>query len=195
MFLGGLLAVSLTGCAFDGDPAEKASSNPYADVFQEELPKVKDKKVRGYLEDGKISEQEFQAVTSKLSACVSGSGITFNGYDDHGQSSFEGDPSKIANKDLQGKINACEESSGDSVVSYLYFMVKRDPSRKITDETYVNCFIRSGLVPPEFTAKDYAGGELYRLYPNEKLFEPGGEEAQAKIQNCQADPLGAYVGK
>ncbi|WP_336659620.1 hypothetical protein [Leucobacter sp. USHLN153] len=187
----------LTGCggadvANEKSDAEASFSGPYAAEFKESYEQLEDAKVKEYLRDGKISEAEFQAVSADLVACLEPQGITFKGYDEYGNSSLEGDPARVANEDLQERISECTTSTGESVVAHLYFMAKRDPGREVTEQTQVDCLIRAGVVPPEFTLEELNAGALNEMYPPEFLYEPPGEEVRTKMETCQNDPLHAY---
>ncbi len=191
-----LLAGAAAGCApAESSPREAGTpefSGPYAEEFRKTYKKTTDPELRSFLEDGKITEAEAQAVVERLRSCLAEHGITLEKRDENGSAAIlpEDGP---ASEETRARIGECSERSGDFSVLPLYYSMKRDPQKQITTETLVACLVRTGVVPEGFTVEEYESGGIDAYHPPEVLYEPAGAETLERIKTCHSDPLGSYV--
>ncbi len=191
-----LLAGWATGCSSSQPPAQpdrgQDFSGPYAERFREIYAKTTDPELRALLEDGEITEAESQVVVERLRSCLAEQGITLRTHDENGTHATitqEG----LTPAEASDRAEECSEQSGESTVLLLYFSMKRDPQNQIAPATIVECLIRAGVVPEDFTTEEYASSGIDTYHPSETLYEPAGAEVLERVTACEADPLGTRV--
>ncbi|WP_025134979.1 hypothetical protein [Leucobacter sp. PH1c] len=191
-----LLAGATAGCA-PAEPSPRKDgtpefSGPYAEEFRKTYEKTTDPELRAFLEDGKITEAESQAVVERLRTCLAEHGITLVRSDENSSEATlpEAGPARENAGEL---LQECGTQSGEFSVLPLYYSMKQDPQKQITTETLVACLVRAGVVPEGFTVKDYESGGIDAYHPPEVLYEPAGAETLERIKTCHSDPLGSYV--
>ena len=192
-------SLCLVGCASSGQASVKSETEgspnftgPYAEEFRQEYESASVDVARTYLEDGRISEAEAQAMIEDFRTCLRDRGITLDRYDAEGVL-MTGDPRKIEMGEVQETAERCSSVTGEASVLSLYFLEKRDPQNEVTPQKIVECYIRAGLVPDGFSVEEYSSGGFQELYPPEYLYEPSGEDDLKAITSCNDDPLSAFA--
>lgn len=191
-----LLAGAAAGCTPAESSPRKAGtpefSGPYAEEFRSTYEDTTDPELRSFLEDGKITEAEAQAVVERLRSCLAEQGITLEKRDENGSAAIlpEDGP---APENAHAWAIECSERSGDFSVLPLYYSMKQDPQNQASPATIVACLVRAGVVPEGFTVDEYQGNGMNAYHPPEVLFEPEGAETRERIDACHSDPLGSYV--
>lgn len=162
-------------------------SGPWAELFRDEYARAPNDEIRGYLSDEVITEAENQAVTEAFRKCMSSRGLTFDGFEFDGSYSFGF--AQVSNSDDANEIaTECEMSSGADQVSFLYHQMKLNPENRDLAPDIAACLVRAGVVPTEYTAKEYTEYHLWEQTTTDAVSAKEAENA------CQKDLAGAFRG-
>ena len=160
-------------------------TGPWAAEFSFNFAHAPSDMIREILQDGEINDMEKQAIADEFRTCLASQGVTFEDFKPDGGFDFEFEKSVGP-----GKANViaddCSKSSGVDDALSLYYMMRANPDNTDVSEAIAACLVRSGTVPPDYSAEDYR---------SQLVTEVGvgnAEEAIAATQDCEANPEGAF---
>lgn len=191
------LSLSLTACSISADVATQSStslesgmpkfSGPWAEEFRNRYSLAPNPEIQSFLADEQITEIEMQVVTENFRNCMQGNQLTFTNFDVGGGFDF-GFPENMGANKANEIADTCSSSSGVNAIIHLYYQLRSNPTNKDRSEEIVSCIIRAGIVPSNFSVKDY------RTYPITELALVDEATAVSAVQFCEADPSGTFVG-
>jgi hypothetical protein len=199
LFLFGSISLSLflTACSISADVATQSStslesgmpkfSGPWAEEFRTRYSLAPNPEIQSFLADEQITEIEMQVVTENFRNCMQGNQLTFTNFDVGGGFDF-GFPENMGASKANEIADTCSSSSGVNAIIHLYYQLRSNPTNKDRSEEIVSCIIRAGIVPSNFSVKDY------RTYPITELALVDEDTAVSAVQFCEADPSGTFVG-
>jgi hypothetical protein len=188
--------VLLSSCSSEPPPATPTASaqgvtftGPWAHEFAERYEESTSPFVRQLLRDGRLTDGELAEVTEKYRRCLQAAGITLDGQAADGGTQFSF-PLSMSADDADREANKCGSTSGEDAVAGLYFDVRRNPAHQDESAIMAACLVKKKLVPAEYDASRYAADSASGAFPF-----AGRPEADARFQECVADPLGREEGK
>lgn len=191
------LFLFLTACSSSVDVSRQSVTNlesgmpsfsgPWAEEFRTRYSLAPTPEIQSFLADEQISEIEMQAVTEKFRNCMQGNQLTFTSFDVGGGFDF-GFPETMGASTANEIADRCSSTSGVNAIIHLYYQLRSNPTNKDRSEEIVSCIIRAGIVPSNFSVKDY------RTYPITELALVDEATAVTAVQFCEADPSGTFVG-
>lgn len=199
LFLFGSISLSLflTACSISADVVTQSStslesgmpkfSGPWAEEFRTRYSLAPNPEIQSFLADEQITEIEMQVVTENFRNCMQGNQLTFTNFDVGGGFDF-GFPENMGANKANEIADMCSSSSGVNAIIHLYYQLRSNPTNKDRSEEIVSCIIRAGIVPSNFSVKDY------RTYPITELALVDEATAVSAVQFCEADPSGTFVG-
>lgn len=190
------LAVALVGCGstthVDGQPAESSSTftgevpdfaGPYAADFAHAYASTTSDFVREVLKDGQITDAEYAEMTADFTSCLADQGITFKGFDADGGFGTSNAPN---GGDTHEIVNQCSSSAGEDFIGALYSFTKTNPDNLDSATIVKDCLIRKGVVPPDYSAEEFAQDNTGRFADFGNL----SDDLQKALVSCSSDPLG-----
>lgn len=191
------LSLVISACANFSEPAVQTTVNsdanvpdfsgPWAEEFRTRYSLAPSPEIQSFLADEQISEIEMQAVTENFRNCMQGNQLTFTSFDVGGGFDF-GFPETMGASTANEIADRCSSTSGVNAIIHLYYQLRSNPTNKDRSEEIVSCIIRAGIVPSNFSVKDY------RTYPITELALVDEATAVTAVQFCEADPSGTFVG-
>lgn len=177
-----MAAVMLAGCA----PAEPEPefTGPWAAEFSSFYQKADSDFARTVLEDGVVSELEIAEVWERFRTCLSSAGVTLGdvGADGSYETTFAEDVgSDAANTATVG----CSRTSGESYIAPLYFWMLRNPQKLDESTIIVDCLLKAGVVPDNYTVERFRVDTPAQSVPLEDPID-----GPAALERCTLDPLG-----
>ena len=171
----------ISGCASSTpDSATPSLDGPWADTMLA-MSAEGDEFVASVLEDGRITDMEYQEALTRVEECYASHNATVT-YDRYG---FETVTSLDGKSDPLELMSACARADGGIVV--LFDQMRRNPDNDSEEELLAGCLARVGVVEPGFTAEDFV----------EAMTSPAGppwEESDERVEECNRDPLGTMSG-
>lgn len=129
-------------------------SGPFADEYTEAWENASSDVVRMIIEDEVISDQEWATVKENLRQCLSDNGIELTSYDDK-NGSYEARIGEQDGDTVNQFLGECEESSGEAWLARLYRSQTSNPNNIPDTQLLVDCLVRNGAVPSDYTEEDY----------------------------------------
>jgi len=191
-----VLAVALSGCtatthadspstepttAFVGEVPD--FTGPYSAQFANGYSRASTGFIREVLKDSEITDAEYAEMTSVFTSCLADQGITFGGFKPTGGFSTSVAPN---GGDTHEIVDQCSRSSGEDSIGAIYNWVKKNPDNLDGVNIIKDCLIRKGVVPPDYSADEFAQDNAGRFGDLESL----PEDLQAALVSCSSDPLG-----
>jgi len=199
MVIVGFVVTFLVGCSVTKERSSAvledgqfsaSSVSSWANEIAVERDRATDEFAREVLEDGVISEQEFQEVRDRFQRCLGAEGIAISsyGFDD----SFEFASPNPGGDRTQEVVEFCSRSSSEDVVGRLFSAMQRNPDNLDEDEIIFSCLVRSSVLPTGYSLKEFKSDSLKVTNggsPNRYPFldQKTGVEA---LRVCEYDPLG-----
>ncbi len=167
----GVAALLLSGCGAGGD-ADR-SSEAWAAVIKATAGEASSDFERKVLEDGRITDAEYNELQTRILDCLSGLGL--NGtFETDGSLTYTSTSSAPVDRD---RIQACNADNGIRTIALRDAMI-RNPSHLDEGKIMVDCLRRVQLVDSTYTAQMYQSGvDLERI------------SASPLFDECDADPL------
>lgn len=162
-------------------------TGPYATEFTNFYRDAKSKFVRTVLEDGVISDGEYAEMTQKFSTCLSGSGITFNGFDPDGGFKIPAAPN---GGDTHAIVNRCSDESGQTAIGALHDLMAINPDNQDASKVMAECLVKNDAVPKGYDAKQFREDAQGRFLEPANLPEP----LKSVLENCSKNPLNSPGG-
>jgi hypothetical protein len=196
--LAGLVAavIALTGCTGATKSASESETTaspsagdvpafegPYAAQFADYYGRAPSDFVRNVLKDGQITDAEYAEMTSDFTSCLADQGITFDGFNADGSFSTSLAPNEADTHDI---VTQCSSSSGADSIGALYSFIKTNPDNLDWATITKDCLIRKGVVPPDYSAEEFAQDNTGRFADIGNL----PEDLQKALVSCSSDPLG-----
>ncbi|GAA0441071.1 hypothetical protein [Leifsonia naganoensis] len=183
-----MACLALMACSAAQDaPPQRASgfraSGPWAAEIEREYDKATSPEVRNTLEDGVVSDREYEEMKTRYVDCLASAGVTMVTYGPAG-SEYTFAPPVTADIAHQ-KDRECSASSGEYPIGYFYTQMRVNPANEDVVPHIVECLKREGLVEKSYTVKDYAAGDF-------SFAEDG--DARATFDSCNSDPMGRLGG-
>ena len=158
---------------------------PWADELRYAYARASNEQIRDYLRDEVITEAEKQAVTEAFRNCMVSHGLTFNDFEDG--SSYRFGITGVSGADEANEIaNNCENETGVFEVVDMYFSIRDNPSKRDWSPEIVECLIRAGVVPQNYTVKQHKESWL----DDHAIVEV--HELNEADTACNKDPEGAF---
>lgn len=183
------MLIVLSGCAAGDKPAARDFPGPWgaeiAAMFNESTSDF----VRGVLEDGTISDQEYAEMRDRYGSCLAESGISFDEFAPDGSAEVTFPPN-VTPGSAHEAMGECSKSSGEYPIGALFAWMQRNPEHRDEDAIMAECLVLKGAVAAGYTAKDYALDTSSGSWP--LLDESGGRDA---LEACIDDPLGLFGGR
>lgn len=174
-----LLVASLGGCASTDVPN---FGGPWAAEFAQAYAATDNQWVRGAVEDGTISDQEYSEMVERLRSCLADVGITMTVVDN----SYRWDiPDGSTAREANDHFDACSHSVGETYIGWLYFGVRRNPDHRDESALIATCLVQKSAVPEGYDAKDYERDSEKQTFP---FTDP--ETGKSQLVACSEDPLG-----
>jgi hypothetical protein len=133
--------------------------------------------VHSILAKGSITDQDYAAVSGQYVKCMKNKGFIAHIDGPAGQATVSGGPAG-------GDGNAANASCNSdlAVIAALRGEILRNPQHQDEDSIMAACLVKKQLVPPNYTANDYAANLQSQKFPF--------STASAKFLSCASDPLG-----
>jgi hypothetical protein len=184
-----VLAAACSGPAEKEQPAETFSGEvpafdgPYADEFAQYYRTSTSDFVRQVLADEQITDAEYAEMTTQLSSCLADQGITLNSI-----SPAEGMNTSLAPNggDTHAIVDGCSTESGEDSIGALRDFMAVNPDNLDTLTITADCLVKSGTVPPGYSADDLST-DITGQFADVESLSPDLHEA---FVSCTADPLG-----
>ena len=156
---------------------------PYAAEFADFYARASSDFVREVLKDGLVTDAEFAEMTARFTSCLADQGVTFQGFDPGGGFGTSNAPN---GGDTETIVNECSHSSGQDFIGALYSFMKRNPDNLDSATITKDCLIRKGVVPPDYSAEEFAQDNTGRFADFGSL----PNDLQKALVSCSSDPLG-----
>lgn len=193
------LGASLSGCvpgddtrtsraSSDPGPSESAIaaphySGPWAEGFASAYRDAHSDFERKVLEDGKISDAEFDEMQNKLKTCLNEQGIDFTTIKSDGSFGFKLAPN-MASSTGNKIVDECDATSGFNTIGFLYLGMQRNPQNLPDNAIIARCLVKNKAVPPNFSTQDYD-----RDAPNSSFPFLDKKKGPGILAKCSTDPL------
>lgn len=186
------LLLALAGCtapAIHSTHDSPKFEGPWASEFAKDYASADSEFVRGALRDGKISEQEYSEMTTRMNKCLKDDGITFSGFDQSGGYTTKF-PQSMGPSRANELTNQCSKTSGESTIGALYHLVQANPNNIDVPSAIAACLVARGVVSAGYTGKDWtreAPAGKYSFIVDEAT-------GQAAVVDCNRDPFSKVTG-
>ena len=179
-----VLVVGIVPAGCSAQPA--GTPNPYAAEIEQAREGATTDVQRTALEDGTVSDAEFQELEQDAIRCVADLGylvsVTENGYE---LTTLDGEG--FANE-AEGELATAAQddcfAERMGAVGQVYQLMRTNPNRDDVGTLLASCLVRSGLVEPPFTGKDF----------NETFQDPPYDQDDPRFIECGQDPYAAFGG-
>lgn len=162
-------------------PKPPEFSGPYASLLTEIWQKTDSDFVRGVIEDGAVSDQEWAETSYRLEQCLQDNNIAFLGVKEDGTYGFKADGR--TQEEIEPILVDCEERSGESWINMLRLAQQTNPSNEPPEAIVRECMLRIGVVEKPYSAEEYLSDQETLDFPLSKD-GPGMDGFWA----CNADP-------
>lgn len=154
---------------------------PYADQLDSAYRTSGTSLQREVLEDGNVTELEYRRVMDDFDSCLTGFGFREFSYTLEGE--FEQlPPEGMPTEDALAVHQACLKAKvGD--VDALFTQMRSNPQNVETAELMSECYVRVGVVPPDYSAEDYVRDGMSGTMPF--------DDQDPKVRACDSDPQNA----
>ena len=190
-----LFSICLTSCSTDSERLSANSGSPipnfsgaWAQEFRhayEELAPTDE--IRSYLADEKISDAELATVLGKFRGCLEAQGISVTDLGER-NSELSWDPSIPHDEKWPDSVyDPCAKETGYDAIFPLYLAMKSNPNNEDLTKEIVACYVRAGIVAPDFSVEDY------RRSPVTEFPGLGQEKGRERLEKCNSDPKISYA--
>ena len=161
-------------------------AGPWSAEFEAAYEEAGDPFVRGVLEDGVVTDQEYAEMFEAFSSCMAAVGVTLREAPeaDGGGISYTFPDSVTADEAHEAEVR-CSSESGEYPIGALYHMVRRNPENLDEHEIVWECMIAQKIVAASYSIEDFA-----RDWDESTLPFAGDETASEAFRMCVNDPLG-----
>ncbi|MBM7826324.1 hypothetical protein [Microbacterium aurum] len=182
--LGAITIALASGCAStdgdghastNGDSGMPSFSGPFAAEYQEAWQRSETDAVRGVLQDGHISDQEWSQVLQSLKDCLSSQGITVTSYNEK-DGSYESNVGEVDGDSANASMGKCEVQSGEPWIGRLYRAQTSNPENIPETQLLTDCLVRNHAVPESYTVEKYLEDAPTMKFP---FIDEGGEQTFA----------------
>lgn len=157
---------------------------PYAAEYREAYRTLRSEDGRAIIADENITEAEYAEMVSAYGACLESFGIRFRGYNPDFSHDYDL-PEGERHEDGENRLNECAARTGEREINYLYSSALKNPDHLDRGTLEVACFIREGLVSPDYTVNQWQKDNISREFPIIRS-----DKSAADLDRCRRDPLG-----
>lgn len=188
----GVALMTVTGCVADARPTATPTVDPAphfdgpwaAEFAQAYASTSSDSLDRKILRTGQVTDQDYAAVSNAFVTCMAGKGF-------HAVITGPSGAGEVTNATPQNQdaVQAAEKICDPpfAVISALRGAILANPEHLNENDIVTACLVKKRLVPPSYTAKDYASDLATQKFPFD-INSP-------TFMSCTADPLGLQSGK
>jgi hypothetical protein len=194
--LAALGLVTLSACATPGSSdnpdapqGTPAFEGPWAAEFLEYYSQAQSDFERGALQDGKISDQEYAEMETRMSDCLEAHEIQFSGFNAEGGYGIDF-PQSMGSERANELTEECSRTSGEWSIGALYHFTQQNPENVDWSTAIAACLVSREVVAPDYTSEDWlreSAAEKYSFIVDEA-------SGEAAVADCNRDPFTVPAG-
>lgn len=152
-------ALALSGCGAPGhgaDTEHKAGKTAsWSEEIKRSAAKARNSLVKGILQDGTITDEEFQEFVTEYNGCLQPHGMTATFDADGTGESVTNSTGTMTKEQGDDGIAQCQASTDYMLVVPVYQQMRKNPDHRDPAGLVLACLKRKGLADPSMTRQDY----------------------------------------